>query len=56
MSIQEFFNMGGHGFYIWTSYALGLVVLIYNAVVPVIRRRLILAALARKLRFDKGAA
>lgn len=56
MSIQEFFHMGGHGFYIWTSYGLGLVILVYNAISPVIRRRQILAALARKLRFEKETA
>ncbi|MBT8448562.1 MAG: heme exporter protein CcmD [Gammaproteobacteria bacterium] len=24
MSLSEFINMGGHGFYVWTSYGLGL--------------------------------
>ena len=28
MSFQEFIHMGGFGFYIWTSYFLGLIVFV----------------------------
>ncbi len=39
MSLAEFFAMGGYGFYVWTSYALTLIVLVANIVIPVIERR-----------------
>jgi heme exporter protein D len=39
MSIQEFFAMGGYGFYVWTSYGLTLIVLLANIVIPVVQRK-----------------
>ncbi len=39
MVVQEFFHMGGYAFYVWTSYALTAVVLIFNVVQPLIRKR-----------------
>jgi len=32
MSIQEFFHMGGYGFYVWFSYGLTAIVLIFNVI------------------------
>ena len=29
-SLQAFLEMGGHGFYVWLSYGIGLAVLGYN--------------------------
>ncbi|MYB33695.1 MAG: heme exporter protein CcmD [Gammaproteobacteria bacterium] len=37
--MAEFLNMGGHGFYIWTSYAVVFAVLAYGFVAPVRRHR-----------------
>ncbi|NKB77588.1 MAG: heme exporter protein CcmD [Gammaproteobacteria bacterium] len=37
--MSEFFHMGGHGFYIWTSYTLVLIVFVYNYVSPIIKRK-----------------
>lgn len=39
MRIAEFFAMGGYAPYVWGSYGLALVVLIYNAWIPVRRHR-----------------
>jgi len=39
MSIQEFIRMDGYGFYIWTSYALALIVLVANLVAPMLARK-----------------
>ncbi len=30
MNWKEFFEMGGYGFYVWSAYALMLLVLIFN--------------------------
>jgi len=34
MSMQEFFNMGGYAFYVWSSYGLTLLVLAANIIAP----------------------
>ena len=39
MSVQEFFNMGGYAFYVWTSYGLTLIVLLANIIIPVVQRK-----------------
>ncbi len=48
--MKEFFYMGGYAFYVWTSYAIALVVLVANVVAPVMQRRKLLADLARRNR------
>lgn len=49
-SINEFFYMGGYAFYVWSSYALALMVLVVNIIIPRLREREILRTLARKAR------
>ena len=39
MNWQEFFAMGGYAFYVWTSYGITFVVLIYIWVAPVLQRK-----------------
>ncbi|MCP4697035.1 MAG: heme exporter protein CcmD [Gammaproteobacteria bacterium] len=48
--MSEFFHMDGYGFYVWTSYALTLIVLLANFISPMLRRQELLRALARKAR------
>lgn len=48
MSLEQFFSMGGYGFYVWSSYGLCSVVLIYNWVKPIRLRRQFLRQLALK--------
>jgi len=47
MSLNEFFHMGGYGFYVWTSYGIALVVLLANIIAPLRQRRKILINIAR---------
>lgn len=49
-SLSAFLAMGGHGFYVWLSYALALAVVVYNIVAPLVRRRRFLAAQRGRLR------
>ncbi|MCY3768158.1 MAG: heme exporter protein CcmD [Gammaproteobacteria bacterium] len=37
--MAEFFEMGGHGFFIWTSYAVTALVLLHGYLAPVLRRK-----------------
>jgi heme exporter protein D len=30
MSLEQFFSMGGYAFYVWTSYGVAAVVLLFN--------------------------
>lgn len=53
--MKEFFAMGGYAFYVWMSYGLAFIVLLYNAVSPVLQRRKIVNDIARKLRRQKRA-
>ena len=49
MNWQEFFAMGGYAFYVWTSYAIALVVMTYIWVMPILQRK----KLIRQLRLRK---
>ena len=39
MNWQEFFAMGGYGFYVWMSYAITFVVMIIIAILPIVQRK-----------------
>lgn len=49
-ALEEFFAMGGYAVYVWSSYALAAVVLIWNAVQPLRRERRLLRTLAGRAR------
>lgn len=42
MGWQEFLAMGGHGFYVWSSFGIVTLVMLINAVIPVARERRLL--------------
>jgi heme exporter protein D len=42
---SEFFAMGGYAEFVWSSYALAAVVLLFNIVLPLLRKRNVLEAL-----------
>ena len=45
--------MGGYAFYVWWSYAIVLVVLALNLVVPTLRHRRVHRTLAREIRLTE---
>ena len=51
--IEEFFHMGGYAVYVWSSYALALVVLALNFVKPIYCNRRIRASLAHQSRLAR---
>lgn len=54
MSMQEFFNMGGYAFYVWSSYGLCAFVLILNLIQSLFRQRKTLNDLSRRQRQRKA--
>ena len=46
--MNEFFHMGGYGFYVWTSYGLALLVLLANVLSPILLKKKLLSQLARR--------
>jgi heme exporter protein D len=49
-SWSEFIHMGGYAMYVWPSYALGLIVLVANVVIPLLRKKQIIRDISRKMR------
>jgi heme exporter protein D len=52
-SFSEFIAMGTHGAYVWSSYAISLVVLGLNVALPILARRRYLQDEARRLRREE---
>ena len=50
MNWSEFFNMGGYAFYVWTSYALTLIVIVANIVSPILQRKRTIARIKRAIK------
>ena len=51
--VVDFFRMGGYAFYVWWSYAIVLLVLALNLVVPTLRHRRVHRTLAREIRLTE---
>ena len=50
MNWSEFFNMGGYAFFVWTSYALTLIVIVLNIVSPILQRKKTIARIKRAIK------
>ena len=50
MNWSEFFNMGGYAFFVWTSYALTLIVVVANIVSPILQRKKTIARIKRAIK------
>jgi heme exporter protein D len=50
MNWEQFFSMGGYGFYVWTSYALMAAVLLFNLILPWRRKSEVVKGIARRLK------
>lgn len=55
-SFSDFIAMGGHGFYVWLSYAIALLIVVINIVSPVLLKRKVFSDLARRLRREKKSS
>jgi len=52
-SVAEFFAMGNHGPYVWSSFGISLAVLALNVMLPLLARRRYLQDEARRLRREE---
>lgn len=50
MNPHDFWNMGGYAAYVWSAYAVALVLLAGNLIAPLQHHRRLLQRLARRLR------
>jgi len=53
MSFQEFINMGGYGFYIWSSYLISAVVFIGLFIALKMQKNRLIKQLRRRYRHQK---
>lgn len=51
-SLSEFFNMGGHALYVWSSFAISLLLMAFNILLPWWRLKSTKAQLQRQFRRD----
>ncbi len=50
-SFSEFFAMGGHALYVWSSYGIGAAIILFNVVSPMrFKKRLIIEQKRRERR------
>jgi heme exporter protein D len=56
MTLQEFFYMGGHGYYVWPSYGLALIVLLINIVRPLRQLRQLKRQLTLQQKYQQDKA
>jgi heme exporter protein D len=54
MSLEQFLSMGGYAFYVWTSYAMVMAILIFNVILPIRRRKEVEKSIARLLKQGGG--
>ncbi|MBD1554201.1 heme exporter protein CcmD [Pseudomonas typographi] len=54
-SFAQFIAMGHHGPFVWSAYAIGTVVVIWNVAAPWLARRRYLQQEARRLRRERQA-
>lgn len=55
-SFADFIAMGGHGIYVWSSYALGLAVLLANVLSPIMARKRLITDQLRRIRREETQA
>ena len=53
-SFSAFIEMGGYGLYVWSAYAITLVVFAYNIVRPLLMRRELIRVQKRILQQEKA--
>lgn len=54
-NLDEMIHMGGHGPYVWVSYAVTVAGLVALVVMPLLARRRLLRDIARRARRDAAA-
>lgn len=55
-SFSDFIHMGGHGLYVWISYATALAVILFNILMPMRMRKQFMREQARQQRREEQHA
>lgn len=55
-NLDDLLHMGGHGFYVWLSYGVAVTALLWLVIAPLLRRRDLLAGIAREARRETPAS
>ncbi len=50
MNWSEFFNMGGYAFFVWSSYAVALMVVLGNIIAPILQRKKVIKRIKRTIK------
>ena len=53
MNWSEFFNMGGYAFFVWSSYALTLIVVMANIISPMMQRKKVISQIKRAIKREQ---
>ena len=56
MTVSEFFHMGGYAFYVWSSYGLATVLLVWTFFSPMLSKKNIIKELRIKYRQQERQA
>lgn len=54
MNWQEFFAMGGHAFYVWTSFGSVAAIMLANWLLPLFAHRKLISDIRRQLEREAG--
>ena len=52
-SISDFFNMGGHGLYVWSCYGIFALVILFNFLSPMLTRKNVIKNIERQMRREQ---
>jgi len=55
-SWSEFFHMGGYASFVWSSYGLALVMVVFNIVSPMIERKRVITRVKRAIKRDASSS
>jgi heme exporter protein D len=53
-SFSDFLAMGGHAVYVWSCFALGMIVLLGNVIAPMLERKKLIAEQLRRIRREES--
>ena len=53
MNWSEFFHMGGYAFFVWTSYALTLIIVVANIISPIRQRKKVISRIKRAIKREQ---
>ena len=55
-SWSEFFHMGGYATFVWSSYGLALVMVVFNIVSPMLERKRVISRVKRAMKREVNSS